>query len=73
MKCRRVQPRLLDFSFGRLEAAVAAHLERCADNDYFERGIERNIKRCQRPCRYTFSKRQGSPESRGSRRISGRR
>src|SRR5438128_2169014 len=35
MKCRRVQPRLLDFSFGRLEAAVAgavaAHLERCAD------------------------------------------
>jgi hypothetical protein len=35
MKCRRVQLQLLDFSFGRLEApaaaAVAAHLERCAD------------------------------------------
>ena len=35
MRCRRVQLQLLDFSFGRLEgslaAAVAAHLERCAD------------------------------------------
>ena len=35
MNCRRVQPQLLDFSFGRLEAAVAgavtAHLKGCAD------------------------------------------
>jgi anti-sigma-K factor RskA len=35
MKCRRVQPQLLDFSTGRLEAGAArvmtAHLERCAD------------------------------------------
>jgi predicted anti-sigma-YlaC factor YlaD len=35
MRCRRVQPHLLDFSTGRLEAgtagAVQAHLERCAD------------------------------------------
>src|SRR5438876_10738783 len=35
MKCRRVQPQLLDFSSGRLEAAAArqitAHVEECAD------------------------------------------
>jgi anti-sigma factor RsiW len=35
MRCQRVQPHLLDFSTGRLEAgtagAVEAHLERCAD------------------------------------------
>jgi hypothetical protein len=35
MKCRRVQPQLLDFSSGRLEAAavrqVSAHLEECVD------------------------------------------
>jgi hypothetical protein len=35
MRCRTVQLQLLDFSFGRLEArqaaAVAAHLERCAE------------------------------------------
>ena len=35
MKCRRVQPQLLDFSTGRLEAGTAramdAHLEGCAD------------------------------------------
>jgi hypothetical protein len=35
MRCRRVQPQLHDFSFGRLDGAlaslIAAHLERCAD------------------------------------------
>jgi hypothetical protein len=35
MKCRRVQLQLHDFSFGRLDGAlasrIAAHLERCAD------------------------------------------
>jgi predicted anti-sigma-YlaC factor YlaD len=35
MKCRRIQPQLLDFNYGRLELdaaeVVTAHLRRCAD------------------------------------------